>query len=336
MRRILLLLALLAVMCASAVAAPQPRFELPYDLVVARDGTIWFTDRSRVLTLRPSTGRVRVYRKVPGASELAGLARLEDGTLYAADLPSGRILRIPRGGPVVTVGMVPEPVDLVVDPAGSTLWVASIAEGVGLVQVDVASGTVEPFAAVRQPHGVARTAAGDFVVHDGHVVSRVDGDDGSRDAARESRRVQGRRRPKRRRVRSDGRAERGSGRPHLAERSRRTRGRDGPARPTPRRPGARSADAPERRRSRPGRVPARRADRAGAGDPARQPRDRRIDDRRSTSTARTRAPRRRTSVARGSQAGSRREERRLASPPRRRPSRRTRRSGTARSSGRRA
>ena len=70
--------------------------------------------------------------------------------------------------------------------------------------------------------------------------------DGSRDPARESRRVQGRRRQKRRRVRSDGRAERGSGRPHLAERSRRARGRDGPARPTPRRPGARSADAPER------------------------------------------------------------------------------------------
>jgi len=178
MRRILLLLAPLAITCASAVAAPQPRFELPYDLVVARDGTISFPDRSRVLTLRPSTGRVRVYRKVPGASELAGLARLEDGTLYAADLPSGRILRIPRGGPVVTVAMVPEPVDLVVDPAGSTLWVASIAEGVGLVQVDVASGTVEPFAAVRQPHGVARTTGGDFVVHDGHAVSRVDGTTG--------------------------------------------------------------------------------------------------------------------------------------------------------------
>ena len=175
MRRILLLLALLAVTCASAGAAPQPRFELPYDLAVARDGTISFPDRSRVLTIMPSTGQVRVYRKVPGASELAGLARVDDGTLYAADLPSGRILRIPRSGPIVTVAMVPDPVDLVVDSAGSTLWVASIAEGVGLVQVDVASGAVEPFAAVRQPHGVTRTAGGDFVVHDGHAVSRVDG-----------------------------------------------------------------------------------------------------------------------------------------------------------------
>ena len=73
----------------------------------------------------------------------------EDGTLYAADLPSGRILRIPRGRAAVDVATVPMPVDLVVDPAGTTLWVASIADGVGLVKVDVASGSVEPFAAVQ-------------------------------------------------------------------------------------------------------------------------------------------------------------------------------------------
>lgn len=174
-----MLLALLAVTSASAGAAPGPRFALPYDLVVTRDGTILFPDRSRVLTLRPSTEQVRVHRKVTGARELAGLAQAQDGTLFAADLPSGRILRIPRGGAAAAVvATLPMPVDLVVDRAGSTLWVASIAEGIGLVRVDVASGSVEPFAAVRQPHGVARTAAGDFVVHDGHVVSRVDGSTG--------------------------------------------------------------------------------------------------------------------------------------------------------------
>jgi streptogramin lyase len=177
MRR-LLLLALLAVTCSSAFGASQPRFELPYDLAVSRDGTVYFPDRSRVLTVQPSTGQVRVLREVPGASELAGLARLDDGTLYAADLPSGRILRIPRGRPAVTVATVPMPVDLVVDPSGSTLWVASIAEGTGLVRVDLVSGSVEQFADVRQPHGVVRTAGGDFVVHDGHAVSRVDGTTG--------------------------------------------------------------------------------------------------------------------------------------------------------------
>ena len=74
---------------------------------------------------------------------------------------------------------MPAPVDLLVDPSGSTLWVASIAEGVGLVRVDVASSRVEPFAAVQQPHGLARTADGAFVVHDGHAVSLVDGDTGA-------------------------------------------------------------------------------------------------------------------------------------------------------------
>jgi hypothetical protein len=178
MRRVLLL-AVFAVACSGALAAPQPRFELPYDLAVARDGTIFFPDRSRILALQPSTRRVRVYRRVPGTSELAGLARLDDGTLFAADLPSGRILRIPRGRPVSTVATVPMPVDLVSDPSGTTLWVASIAEGTGLVRLDVATGSVEPFAPVRLPHGVARTAGGDFVVHDGHVVSRVDGTTGA-------------------------------------------------------------------------------------------------------------------------------------------------------------
>ena len=175
MTRLITLLALLTLTSASALAASQPRFELPYDLAVARDGTIYFPDRSRVLTLRPSTGRVRIHTKIAGARELAGLVVARDGTLYAADLPSGRILRIPRGRAAVDVATVPMPVDLVVDPAGTTLWVASIADGVGLVKVDVASGSVEPFGAVRQPHGVARTPGGDFVVHDGHAVSRVDG-----------------------------------------------------------------------------------------------------------------------------------------------------------------
>jgi hypothetical protein len=160
-------------------AAARVTFELPYDLAVARDGSILFLDRSRILVLKPSTGRVRVHRRVPGATELVGLVRLENGTLFASDLPSGRLLRIPRSGPVETVATVSAPADLLADPSGSTLWVASIAEGVGLVRVDVASGTVEPFAAVRQPHGLARMADGSFVVHDGHSVSRVDGDTGA-------------------------------------------------------------------------------------------------------------------------------------------------------------
>ena len=244
---------------------PSHRFELPYDLVVARDGTIHFPDRSRILSLQPSTGRVRVYRKVAGARELAGLARAQDGTLYAADLPSGRILRIPRGGPASVVATVPMPVDLVVDPSGSTLWVASIAEGVGLVRVDVASGSVEPFAAVRQPHGVAQTVGGDFVVHDGHVVSRVDGETGvvaslaKVDAFKVA-------------VASNGTVYGATGGPSGGRVVRITpSGRvvrvAGTGRLGPHRDGAGtgSADATERRRARSGRISARRPDRARAG-----------------------------------------------------------------------
>jgi hypothetical protein len=164
----------LCVPLAQGAATARVTFELPYDLVVARDGSILFPDRGRILVLQPSTGRVRVHRRVPRATELVALARLEDGTLFASDLPSGRLLRIPRTGPVETVATVPMPVDVLVDPTGSTLWVASIAEGVGLVRVDVASGGVEPFAAVHRPHGLVRMPDGSFLAHDGHAVSRVD------------------------------------------------------------------------------------------------------------------------------------------------------------------
>ena len=163
---------------ARDVAVRVP-FELPYDLAVARDGSILFVDRGRILVLTPSTGRVRVVRRVPGATELTGLARLENGTLFAADLPSGRIVRIARTGPVETIATVEAPADLLADQSGSTLWVTSIAEGVGVLRVDVASGRVEPFSAVRQPHGIARMPDGAFLVHDGHAVSRVDGATGA-------------------------------------------------------------------------------------------------------------------------------------------------------------
>jgi len=160
--------------CTAAAAAPRPGVELPYDLVVARDGTIYVADRSRILRVAPRSGRIRVHRLLPGAKELAGLARLADGTLLAADLPSGKILRVPTRGAVATVATVPMPVDLLVDPAGNSLWVASIADGIGLVRVDLATGLVEPFSSVEKPHGLDRLPNGDLVVHDGHAVSRVD------------------------------------------------------------------------------------------------------------------------------------------------------------------
>jgi hypothetical protein len=149
-------------------------FELPYDLAAASDGTLFLLDRSRVLALDPGTGRLRVHATLSGATELVALERLADNTLFVTDLPGNRVLRIDPSGQVDAVAKVAAPADLVADRAGSTLWVASIADGVGVVRVDVATGRVQPFATPFQPHGIDRDASGDFIVHDGHAVSRID------------------------------------------------------------------------------------------------------------------------------------------------------------------
>jgi sugar lactone lactonase YvrE len=178
MRR-LVLVALLAVWCSGALAAPQPRFELPYDLVVARDGTIYAADRSRILRIDPKSGLVSLLRKLPGTTELTALAGLRDGAFLAADLPSGKVIRVSPKGAVTTVGNVPMPVDLLADPAANAVWVASIADGVGLVRLSLTTGVVEPFARVDKPHGLDRLPDGDLVVHDGHTVSRIDATTGA-------------------------------------------------------------------------------------------------------------------------------------------------------------
>lgn len=174
MRALVIALAFAVVAGTASSAAPGIGFALPYDLVVARDGTIYFTDRSRILRLAPRSGRVVVHRRVPGTKELVGLARIADGTFFATDLPSGRIVRVPPRGAATIVATAPAPVDLITDATGNALVVASIAEGVGLVRVNLADGVVEPFAAVDRPHSLDRLPDGTLVVHDGHAVSRVD------------------------------------------------------------------------------------------------------------------------------------------------------------------
>jgi hypothetical protein len=154
------------------------RFDLPYDLAVLTDGTILFLDRGRILRLDPRTRSVALYAQTP-SRELIAMERLDDGTLFVTDFPANRILRVDRAGRSSVVAQVAAPADLVVDPAGHTIWVASIAPGVGVVRVDVPTGRVQPFANVEAPHGIDRDAAGNFYVHDGHAMSRIDGDTGA-------------------------------------------------------------------------------------------------------------------------------------------------------------
>jgi streptogramin lyase len=154
------------------------RFDLPYDLAVLDDGTVLFLDRGRILRLDPRTRRVSLYAQTR-SQELIAMERLDDGTLFVTDFPANRILRVDRAGRSTVVAQVAAPADLVVDSAGQTIWVASIAPGVGVVRVDVPTGRVEPFASVEAPHGIDRDAAGNFYVHDGHAMSRIDGATGA-------------------------------------------------------------------------------------------------------------------------------------------------------------
>ena len=149
------------------------RFDLPYDLAVAPDGTIFFLDRSRILRLHPRTREVRVQTQTD-SRELIAMVRLADGTFFVTDFPANRILRVNLRGTISTVASVQAPADLVADASGTTLWVASIADGVGVVKVDVATGSVEPFAHVENPHGIDRDSDGNFYVHDGMAISRID------------------------------------------------------------------------------------------------------------------------------------------------------------------
>jgi streptogramin lyase len=158
---------------AIAVSA-RITFDLPYDLAIAPDGKIFFLDRSRILLFDPTTSRLAVHVTTP-SRELIAMVRLGDGSFFVTDFPADRILRVDPAGRVSAVASVQAPADLVADVTGTTLWVASIAPGVGVVRVDVASGRTQPFADVENPHGIDRDAAGDFYVHDGHGISRIDG-----------------------------------------------------------------------------------------------------------------------------------------------------------------
>jgi hypothetical protein len=155
-----------------SVTAPVS-FDLPYDLAILGDGSLLFLDRGRILRFDLRTRRLSLHAQTP-SQELVSMERLDDGTLFVTDFPGNRILRVDRTGGSSTVAQVEAPADLVADSTGRTIWVASIAPGVGVVRIDVPSGRVQPFASVEAPHGIDRDAAGNFYVQDGAALSRID------------------------------------------------------------------------------------------------------------------------------------------------------------------
>jgi len=146
-------------------------FELPYDLAVASDRSIYFVDRGRVLQWQPTTRHVTLYARTP-SDEVSALVRTADGTIYVADIPGGRILRVDPARRVTTVASVPAPGDMTIDPAGTTLWVGSIENGV--YRVDLSNGHVELIDHSIGVHGLDRDAAGNLYVHDANKISRID------------------------------------------------------------------------------------------------------------------------------------------------------------------
>ena len=107
------------------------------------------------------------------------MERLDDGTLFVTDFPANRILRVDRAGRSSVVAQVAAPADLVVDPAGKTIWVASIAPGVGVVRVDVPTGVSSPLRASRPRTESTATRPGTSSCKTGTAIARIDGSTGA-------------------------------------------------------------------------------------------------------------------------------------------------------------
>jgi streptogramin lyase len=147
------------------------RFQLPYDLTVAPDGSIYFVDRGRILVFDPQTQRARVYATTQ-SNELVAIVRAADATLYVADITGNRILRIDPTRHVTVVAPVTVPGDMTIDASGTTLWVGSI-EG-GVYRIDIAGGRVDRIDDAIGVHGIDRDSAGNLYVHDSNRISRID------------------------------------------------------------------------------------------------------------------------------------------------------------------
>src|SRR5215208_2640467 len=126
-------------------------FQLPYDLAVTSDSSVYFVDRGRILHWDAQTRRVRVFANTE-SKELVAIAQAPDGTIYVADLTAFRILRVDTSGRISTVASVRAPGDMVLDPSGATLWVGSIQGGV--FRVNVSTGAVTKLAYTEGTHGI--------------------------------------------------------------------------------------------------------------------------------------------------------------------------------------
>jgi serine/threonine-protein kinase len=184
----------------------SPRLQLPYELAVAADGTVYVADGllHRVLRHDPSSGQTTVVAGSGRAGstgdggpateatleEPVGLAFDPDGNLYVVDL-AGSVRRVAPDGVITTLADGLEaPAAVTVHPSGDALAVPTL--GSFLYRIDLASGAREVIAGdgtdldagdggpaaeaqVETPHGADYDAEGNLYLPaiDG-AVRRID------------------------------------------------------------------------------------------------------------------------------------------------------------------
>ena len=191
-RRSLLLLPLLLVPVAVA-ARPAPQLAQPYGLLVDHRGRVFVADAGRHQVFRYDPRRKRLVR-VAGSGragnagdgglavrarlgELVSLTEDADRRLYVSDLRNGVIRRFTVGGRITTVARIEGATGIDIDPSGRYLAVASIS--LGVIRVELATGTIETLVAVGKgvvgPHGLRYDERGDLLVADPrNGVIRID------------------------------------------------------------------------------------------------------------------------------------------------------------------
>jgi len=142
-----------AVVTVSAGAATKPRFTVPYDVLPTSSGDLYIADgeSGRVLKYVKRTRRLSVYVSLP-AHELAGLARVGDGTLFVSDLAGGTIWKVDTRRHAKRFARVAAATELAV--RGQTLYVGSLEDN-KVYSIDVRTGARSEVASISGPHGLA-------------------------------------------------------------------------------------------------------------------------------------------------------------------------------------
>lgn len=193
----------LALARGSVLATARLRLKLAFGMVMRGDELLVAdSEAHRVYRVDLSSGRLTPFAGTglraasgDGGSALraaigvpTGIAVGPDGSVYLADILTGRVRRIDPAGRISTVAETDEPADVAVDPAGN-VYVATLANyvfrvaggGGPLVRVagdgteaDSGDGGPAALARVSGPHGIETDAAGNVLFSTNGRIRRID------------------------------------------------------------------------------------------------------------------------------------------------------------------